>query len=171
MNQPGKIPTSKARMTIGGLSLSALAFVAILTRESYTETAIIPTKGDVPTVGFGTTGGVKMGDKTTPVKAVQRAMADANQFEGALKRCVGVPLHQAEYDLYVDLSYNIGSSAFCSSTIVKRLNNQDYSGACDAILLFKYAAGYDCSTPGNKRCAGLWTDRLRVHALCKAAQL
>lgn len=168
---PEKKPSSKVRMTIGGLSLSALAFVAILTRESYTDTAIIPTKGDVPTVGFGTTGGVKMGDTTTPVKAVQRAMTDVTQFEGALKRCVRVPLHQAEYDVYVHLSYNIGSTAFCNSTIVKRLNVGEYDAACDAILLFKYAAGYDCSTPGNKRCAGLWKDRLRVHAQCKAAQL
>lgn len=161
---------SRARMVVAALSLSAAAFVGILTREGYTTGAVIPTEGDVPTVGFGTTEGVKMGDVTTPVRAVQRALTDTAKYEGALKRCVTAPLNQAEYDVYVDLSYNIGSSAFCSSTIVKRLNTGDYRGACDAILLFKYAAGYDCSTPGNKRCAGLWTDRKRVHAQCIGAQ-
>lgn len=161
---------NKMRIGIAGLALSAAAFVGILTREGYTDGVIIPTRGDVPTIGFGTTGGVKAGDRTTPVKAAQRAMADIGGYEGAIKRCVTVPLHQAEYDIYTDISYNIGSGAFCSSTIVKRLNAGEYGRACDAILLFKYAAGYDCSTPGNRRCAGLWADRLRVHAQCVAAQ-
>ena len=161
---------SKARIAIAGLTLSAAAFVGILTREGYTDGVVIPTKGDVPTIGFGTTEGVKHGDRTTPVKAAQRALSDASKYEGALKRCVTAPLHQAEYDIYTDLSYNIGSGAFCSSTIVNRLNAGEYRQACDAILKFKYAAGFDCSTPGNKRCMGLWTDRLRVHAACVAAQ-
>lgn len=161
---------SRTRLAVSGLALSAAAFVGILAREGYTSNAIIPTKGDVPTVGFGTTGGVRMGDTTTPVKAAQRALVDAQQFEGALKQCVEVPLYQAEYDLYVDLSYNIGSKAFCSSTIVRRLNAGSYRAACDGILLFKYAAGFDCSTPGNKRCAGLWADRLKKHAQCVEAQ-
>ncbi|GGY68124.1 lysozyme [Pseudoduganella albidiflava] len=161
---------NKARMNVAALSLSAAAFVGILTREGYTDRAIIPTKGDVPTLGFGTTGGVRMGDVTTPVVAAQRALADSQQFEGALRQCVTAPLHQVEYDVYVDLSYNIGASAFCRSTIVRRLNAGDYRAACDAILLFRYAAGFDCSTPGNGRCAGLWADRKRKHAQCMGAQ-
>lgn len=166
---------NKVRFAVASLVVSAGAFVGILTREDYTETAIIPTKGDVPTVGFGTTGGVRMGDRTTPVKAVQRAYKDVATFEGAVKRCVKVPLQQAEYDAYVDLSYNIGATGFCTSTIVKRLNVQDYRGACDAILMFNKVSlpngtKFDCSTPGNRVCPGLWTDRLRVHALCVAAQ-
>lgn len=160
----------KIRMAIGALSMSAAAFVGIALREGYTAQAIIPTRGDVPTHGFGTTQGVRMGDRTTPVEALQRALSDVRRYEGALKSCVSAPLHQAEYDVYTDLSYNIGSAAFCSSAIVKRLNTGDYLGACEAILKFRYAAGYDCSTPGNKRCAGVWTDRLRAHAQCVAAQ-
>jgi lysozyme len=160
----------KARLAVAGLALSASAFVGILVREGYTETAVIPVKGDVPTVGFGTTGGVKMGDRTAPVAAVVRAHRDVTEFEGALKRCVKASLNQAEYDVYVDLSYNIGSAGFCASTIVRRLNAGDYRGACDAILMWKKVAGFDCSTPGNTRCSGLWKDRLRSHANCLAAQ-
>ncbi|ATQ78612.1 glycoside hydrolase family 24 [Massilia violaceinigra] len=162
--------TNKVRMGIAGLVVSAAAFVGILTREGYSDGVIIPTKGDFPTIGFGTTGGVKAGDRTTPVKAAQRALLDVRTYEGAVKSCVRAPMTQAEYDVYVDLTYNIGSTAFCSSTIVKRLNVGDYRAACDAILLYRFAAGYDCSTPGNRRCAGLWTDRQRSHAQCVAAQ-
>lgn len=167
--------TNKIRFAIASLVVSAGAFVGILTREGYTDTAVIPTKGDVPTNGFGTTGGVKMGDRTTPVLAVQRAYKDVATFEGDIKRCVKSPLQQAEYDVYVDMVYNIGPTAFCSSTMVRRLNVQDYRGACDAILMFNKVSlpngtKFDCSTPGNRVCHGLWADRLRVHALCVAAQ-
>jgi lysozyme len=161
---------SRVRLAVAAMSLSAAAFVGILTREGYTDQAIIPVPGDVPTYGFGATEGVKMGDSTTPVKAAQRALTDASKYEGALKRCVKVPLHQAEYDVYVDLSYNIGPTAFCNSAIVKRLNVEDYRGACEAILMWKIFKKFDCSTPGNKLCYGLWKDRLRSHRNCMEAQ-
>ncbi|GGX33308.1 hypothetical protein GCM10007242_45580 [Pigmentiphaga litoralis] len=54
--------------------------------------------------------------------------------------------------------------------IMRRLNAGDYVGACNAILDWKFAAGFDCSTPSNKRCAGVWTDRQRVHKQCMEAQ-
>ena len=43
------------RIAVAALSLSAAGFVGILLSEGYTDTAIIPTKGDVPTLGFGST--------------------------------------------------------------------------------------------------------------------
>lgn len=122
------------RTTLSALTLSAAALVGLLVNEGYRENAYIPVPGDVPTIGFGTTGGVKMGQKTTPEKALQRSLSDVQKFEGALKACVTVPLTQGEYDAYISLSYNIGSGAFCRSTLVKKLNAGDYAGACKAIL-------------------------------------
>lgn len=161
---------SKIRLAVQALSLSAAAFVALALHEGYTDRAVIPVKDDVPTIGFGTTEGVKIGDRTTPPEALARALRDVQKFEGALKQCVKVPLHQAEYDLYIDLQYNIGAAGFCGSTIVKRLNAGDYRGACDAILMWRYQKGFDCSTPGNTRCYGLWKRRLDSHQKCLAAQ-
>lgn len=122
------------RSSVAALALSAAAFVGLLAHESYTSTAVIPVPGDVPTIGFGTTGGVKMGDKITPPKAAARALADVQTFEGALRQCVKVPLAQHEYDAYISLSYNIGSTAFCGSRLVRKLNAGDYAGACAEIL-------------------------------------
>jgi lysozyme len=90
--------------------------------------------GDVPTIGFGTTEGVKMGDRIEPVQALVRKLADVQKFEGALRRCVKVPLHQHEYDAFLSLAYNIGAGAFCGSTLVRKLNTGDYAGACAEIL-------------------------------------
>lgn len=122
------------RVKLAGLSLSAVALVGIALHEGYSDRAYIPVPGDVPTIGFGTTEGVKPGDTITPPKALVRALQDAQKFEGALKRCVKVPLHQHEYDAYISLSYNIGPTAFCGSTLVRKLNAEDYAGACREIL-------------------------------------
>jgi lysozyme len=122
------------RQDIAAISLSATALVAIALHEGYREDAYLPLAGDIPTIGFGTTSGVKLGDRTSPEKALQVALRDIQKFEGALKQCVKVPLSQGEYDAYISLSYNIGSGSFCRSTLVKKLNGQDYEGACKEIL-------------------------------------
>lgn len=123
-----------ARTVIAALSLSAAAFGTIVLHEGYSDTAIIPVQGDVPTIGFGTTEGVRRGDRITAPQAVARALSDVQKFEGAIKQCVKVPLHQYEYDAYISLSYNIGSSAFCGSTLVRLLNQEQYEEACKQIL-------------------------------------
>lgn len=122
------------RIQVAALSLSAAALVGLVVHEGYSDTPIIPVKGDKPTIGFGTTEGVKPGDKTTPPQALVRALQDITKYEGALKQCVKVPLHQYEYDAYISLAYNIGPTAFCGSTLVRKLNAQDYAGACAEIL-------------------------------------
>lgn len=124
----------KARIVIGALTLSASALVGIAVHEGYRGEAYIPVKGDRPTLGYGTTDGVKPGDTIEPVQALVRKLADVQRFEGALKQCVRVPLHQYEYDAFLSLAYNIGPGAFCGSTLVRRLNAGDYAGACAEIL-------------------------------------
>ena len=124
----------KARIVIGALTLSASALVGIAVHEGYRGEAYIPVKGDKPTLGYGTTDGVKPGDTIEPVQALVRKLQDVQKFEGALKQCVRVPLHQHEYDAFLSLAYNIGPGAFCGSTLVRRLNAGDYAGACAEIL-------------------------------------
>lgn len=124
----------KARIVIGALTLSASALVGIAVHEGYRGEAYIPVKGDVLTIGFGTTENVKPGDRIEPVQALVRKLADVQRFEGALKQCVRVPLHQHEYDAFLSLAYNIGPGAFCGSTLVRKLNAGDYAGACAEIL-------------------------------------
>ena len=122
------------RQEIATLTLSAATLVAILLHEGYRENAYIPVAGDVPTIGFGTTKDVKLGDRITPELAVARAHRDVQLFEGAIKSCVTVPLTQYEYDAYTSLAYNIGSGAFCRSTLVRILNEGRYEEACQQIL-------------------------------------
>lgn len=124
--------TTRLKSTL--LALSASALVGIAVHEGYRGEAYEPVKGDVPTIGFGTTEGVEMGDRITPERALVRLLQDANKFEKAVRRCAPVPMHQYEFDAYVSLTYNIGEGAFCKSTLVKLLNQQKYEEACQQIL-------------------------------------
>lgn len=146
------------RRQLATISLSATALVALLLHEGYRENAYLPVAGDVPTIGFGTTSGVKLGDRTTPEKALSVAMRDVERFEGAIKSCVTVPLHQYEYDAYTSLAYNIGSNAFCRSTLVRLLNQEKYTEACNQILRWDRFQG--------KPLAGLTKRRQEEHKKC-----
>ena len=130
---------NNVRIALSALALSAAGFVGLLGYEGYSAVAVPPVRGDVPTYGFGTTrhadgSPLKTGETITPPQAVSVALRDVRKFEGAIKECVRVPLYQREYDAYVSLAYNIGSAAFCGSSLVKKLNAQDYAGACREIL-------------------------------------
>ena len=109
---------SKKRTAIAGLVLSASALVGLVAHEGYTDKAIVPTKGDRPTVGFGSTfrgdgSPVRMGDTITPQKALARSLAHIQKDELGIKRCVTAPLYQQEYDMMVDFAYQYGVPTLC----------------------------------------------------------
>lgn len=164
------------RRNIAALSVSAALLVSLVVSEGYTDKAIIPVQGDVPTYGFGMTqradgSPVQMGDKTNPVEAIQRSLAHVQKDESGMKRCVTAPLSQVEYDLMLDFSYQYGIRRLCNSTMVKKANAGDYIGSCRGYLEYRFVKGYDCSTPGNKRCFGVWTRSQDRYNDCMEAQL
>lgn len=146
------------RIKIAGLVLSASALVSIAVHESFRGEAYIPVPGDVPTIGFGTTENVKLGDKISVERALVNLMADSSKFEKAVKECAPVPMYQYEFDAYVSLTYNIGSSAFCKSTLAKYLNAGDYKKACEEILRWDKFKG--------KSLPGLTKRRKEEYAKC-----
>lgn len=145
------------------LVASALVVGTIAGYEGYSATAYDDGVG-VQTIGFGATEGVRAGQRTDPVRAVQRLSMDVSSHARRVSACIGeVPLHQAEFDAYVSLAYNIGTSAFCGSTLIKKLRATppDYPGACAEILRWDYA--------GGQRLAGLTRRRQAEHRQCMEA--
>jgi lysozyme len=126
---------TKARIAVAALTLSASAFIGLAVHEGYRDTAYVPVKGDVPTIGFGDTHAVKPGDRTDPIRALIRLGQHTENFQRDLRRCIGdVPMHQHEWDAIVSWAYNVGTGAACKSNLVKRLQAQDYAGACRELL-------------------------------------
>lgn len=123
------------------MTVSAATLVGIAGYEGYSSVAYVPVKGDAPTIGWGTTTGVKKGDTIEPTQALQRLYRDTETAKAGISNCIKVPISQGELDAYLSLSYNIGAGAFCKSTLVKRLNRGDYAGACSEIRRWCYFNG------------------------------
>ncbi|MGO1272302.1 MAG: glycoside hydrolase family protein [Pseudomonas helleri] len=168
--------SARQRVSVGLLTVSLAGFGAWKASEGFTDRAVIPTKGDVPTIGHGSTRyedgkPVKMGDTITRPRAELLARnlmtQDERQFAASLP---GVKLHQVEFDLYMDFTGQYGIGNWRSSSMRRDLIAGEYAQACTDLLKYRYAAGFDCSTPGNKRCWGVWSRQLERNAKCKAAQ-
>ena len=172
---------SKVRIAVAALALSFAGFIGIATHESYTENAVIPTKGDLPTYGFGSTikkdgTPVRMGDRTDPVRALHVVKAHLDREESAFRESLpGVKLTQGEYDLYMDFTYQYGITNWRGSSMRRHLLVGNFVAACDSLLAWRKAAGYDCSTTingqPNKRCWGVWERQKQRHATCLAEQM
>ena len=169
-------PVIRQRIAVTVLSLSAAGFATWQASEGYTPVAVIPTKGDVPTIGHGSTRyedglPVRMGDTITPARAEVLARNLNSQAEKQFAASLpGVKLYQDEFDIYMDFTGQYGVGNWRSSSMRRDLMAGNYAQACHDLLKYRYAAGFDCSTPGNKRCAGVWTRQLERHAKCMAAQ-
>lgn len=190
--------SKRTRIAIASLSLSAAGLYGLVQNEWFTATAVIPTKGDKPTVCFGMTqrpdgSPVRMGDKCAPVEGVKRTLDYTQVADAQLRACVKVPLHQVEFDLLADHAYQYGVGTTCASAIVRSLNAGDYAGACSGYLGYRYmtAAQYlgpgwavsksdangrpvrwrfDCATPGNRQCMGVWTRSKARYDKCMGVQ-
>lgn len=148
----------KARIAVGAIAVSAAALVGLANFEGFREKAYKDV-GGVATIGYGETKGVKMGDTITADRALVQLLVSTEEHADRIRDCIHVPLYQNEFDAYVSLAYNIGTGAFCSSTLVKKINAKDYDGACEQILRWNKVNG--------KVVQGLVNRREKEYAMCK----
>jgi lysozyme len=170
----------RERILVAALTISLAGFSTWKASEGFTEEAVIPTKGDVPTIGHGSTRWedgtpVKLGDKITHERADVLARVLLTEDEKRLAASLpGVKLHLEEFEVYVDFIGQYGIGNWRSSTARRMLLAGEYVGACRALLKFRYAAKYDCSTlvggKPNTRCWGVWTRQLQRHDKCMGVQ-
>lgn len=124
-------------------------------------------KPPVWTICLGVTGkDIVAGMEWNNGQCLERMRPMIQQFSDAIMTCIVVPIFAREHLAFLSLAWNIGTPAFCRSTVVKRVNRQDYVGACDAILVWKRAGGKDCSVKGGG-CYGIWVRRKLEHNLCR----
>jgi lysozyme len=143
-DQP-RIPASTWK-TIGA---TAAVVASLAAYEGYRGEAYDDGVG-VQTIGFGatqtTSGPIKRGDRTDPVRAVINLQRDADAHAKGLAGCIGdVPLSKGEWDAYVSWAYNVGVGNACHSSLVKKLKQAppDYAGACKELLKWNRAGGME----------------------------
>lgn len=83
-----------------------------------------------PTIGWGHTEGVTM--QTPPItveKAKELLRQDMPRYEKGINDAVRGELQQHEFDALVSFVFNVGVSAFRTSTLLRHLNDGDRAGA------------------------------------------
>lgn len=73
--------------------------------------------------------------------------------------CVKKPMTDGQKAAFVSFSYNVGVSAFCGSTLVRKANAGDMPGACAELSRWVMA--------GGKTLPGLVNRRAAERALCE----
>lgn len=153
--QPSRIKNKAGILTVIG----ALAIGAVGAFEGLRTRAYLDIVG-VPTVCYGETRGVSLGDQYT-VEECKAMLGDGLlEFEQGMLKCIIDPasVPDKSYVAFLSFSYNVGTGAFCKSTLVRKLNSGNLLGACDELLKWVNA--------GGKVVQGLVNRRNEERALC-----
>jgi len=142
-------PTSKTWLAI---ALASVAGYEGLVLHAYPDVV------GVPTICYGETKGVKPGDVRTKAQCDEMLSARLVEFNSEINKCVRVELPETRRAAFVSLAYNIGSDAFCKSSVVRNANAGDVRGSCDAMLMWRFAKGIEWQ--------GLINRRHKERALC-----
>lgn len=95
----------------------------------------------IPTIGYGHTHGVKMGDVITGAQADDFLREDLKVAELTINTNAKVKLTQGQFDALASFVFNLGSGNFVKSTLLKKLNTGDYAGAADEFGKWVNAGG------------------------------
>lgn len=102
-----------------------------------------PGSGGEPwTIGYGHTGGVKQGDVWTQFQADSALKKDVSAIARAIKKMVDGKYTGHQLGAMISLAYNIGLDAFKKSTLLKKHNAGDYTGAAREFAKFRLASGH-----------------------------
>jgi len=98
-----------------------------------------PCPAGYPTFGYGSIRHgdgrkVKNGDVISRSEAEELLKAECDHFTDTVRQSVQVPLTQNQFDALVSFTYNLGGTALQGSTLLKKLNAKDYSGAAEEFL-------------------------------------
>jgi lysozyme len=116
----------------------------MITQEEGFRTKAYPDSKGLLTIGVGHL--IKQNEphlksvELTHEQVMELLRSDLKWCSEAVETSVKVPLTQKQFDALYSLCFNIGETNFKKSTVVRRLNNGDYKGAADAILMWNKPA-------------------------------
>ena len=95
------------------------------------------------TVGWGATGpGIGIGTKWSQEQADSRMTKDAFKFWCiALKASPSLALHPEVHEAISDFCFNLGGAKYRASTLKKRIDAEDFEGACVELMRWVHGGG------------------------------
>jgi lysozyme len=123
------------------MNCNAAGLALIKSYEKCRLKAYLPTPNDVPTIGYGHTRGVELGDTCTQDEADTWLKEDVQDAEATIDRDITEELTDNQFSALVSLVYNIGGGAFNTSTLRRKLNAGDFDGAAAQFLVWNKQGG------------------------------
>lgn len=147
---------SSVKKKIAAFLISAGLLTGVANHEGFRDRAYVPVPGDLVTIGSGFTKRedgtpVQMGDTITRKDSDIRLKKELQAYRTRISECIKVPVTENQADAFTSLAFNIGTSAFCKSTLVRKLNLYDYQGACQEILRWDKFGGKPLKGLTNRR--------------------
>ena len=115
------------------------------------ELLAYPDVGGVPTICYGETQGVKLGQAATKAECDEKLSRRLVEFNAGVNSCVKTELPDTRRAAFVSLAYNIGIASFCKSTVVRRINAGDVPGSCESMLMWNKVKGVTWQGLTNRR--------------------
>lgn len=109
--------------------------------------------GDVWTIGYGHTNGVKPGDVITEEQANQFLREDVAWAEDAVNGYVHASITQSAFDALVSFTFNLGANAFQKSTLLKNVNAGEHAGVVEQFGRWVKAGGKPLKGLARRRAA------------------
>lgn len=160
---PTSKPTIQAKVKVkpslvAGTALAALCCTVITGFEGLRTKSYLDVVG-IPTVCVGETKGIRMGMSFTKAQCQEMLLKRlVEDFAPAVERCARQPMGDDLYAAHLSLAYNIGTGAYCKSSVVRLWNQGDRRASCNAFLMWNKA--------GGRVIAGLTKRREAERALC-----
>lgn len=124
----------------GGAGAIAVAVALIIPWEGLSLRAYPDVVG-VWTACYGETRGVRAGQTYTKAQCDSMLSARVQEFDTALRKCLPGPIPDQMRGALISWSYNVGTGAACSSTLVRKANAGDLVGACNELSRWNRAGG------------------------------
>lgn len=144
-----KLGNIKNTALVGAISATLMASVALWEgdkKDPYWDIV------NVLTVCSGHTGkDITIGKRYSQAECDAITKRDIYKHQVYVLQCVTRPLKQNEFDAFTLFTFNLGGSAFCNSTFLKKYNAGDVQGACDGMLAWNKAGGKVVKGLQNRR--------------------
>ena len=131
------MPTQEVYTLNSKLKPSSACYDLIKGFEGFSSTPYYCAGGKL-TIGYGTTRGVTGSMRVTHEQAMRMLHDDVVVFGEAINKLVVVPLNQNQYDALVSWVSNLGVGNFKASTLLKKLNANDFKGAGSEMLRWHF---------------------------------
>ncbi|UVX29227.1 endolysin [Klebsiella phage VLCpiA1n] len=139
---------TKVIAALTGATMLGGAITGVIKHNEGLSLSAYKDSAGVPTICYGETKGVKMGQRASLSDCQKQLIESAGEHAKAID---GLPMQLSDVSLLgaLDFTYNVGVAGFSSSKAKADLMRLDYAAAAKSVLDWRYISKYQKKSPGT----------------------